>query len=328
MEEPIHSAQIVLMDDFSELELSHGGVPLDQCPVNTYLGRLSKGSQRAMIGAIRKLAEIIKPGMDPYHIAWHKLRYQHTARVAAILKDMYAPKTANRHIAALRGVLDEACKLGLMTEEEYHKANRMQCVKEDPNAEPAGRALEKREVTKLVQVCEEDTQEGARDRCMLGLLFGGGLRRFEVAGAMFEKLSPNCDAITVIGKGNKTRTVPLPLDAAELVRRWILVRGKAKGTILYGFTPQGRLIYGRSISPAAIYNRLQILAQKAGLEPISPHDARRTRITQMFAEHQSLPHIQKIAGHAQSNTTTRYDRSQDAEIKASAQRVSMFDGEE
>src|SRR5690606_20741136 len=71
---------------------------------------------------LRVITAIIAPDAQPETVPWHALRYQHCQAIRSKLAEAHTPATANRHLAALRGVLKEAWRLGLMTAEDYHRA--------------------------------------------------------------------------------------------------------------------------------------------------------------------------------------------------------------
>src|SRR5216683_6923516 len=121
------SAAIRLADDYSgtdddpprhELAVLDK-VALDRHPVAVYLARLAPSSRRTMHAALNAIAGLLSDDRcDAWSLAWEKLRYRHTTAVRALLADgRYAPSTANRHLAALRGVLKECWRLGYVSAE-------------------------------------------------------------------------------------------------------------------------------------------------------------------------------------------------------------------
>jgi site-specific recombinase XerC len=106
---------------------------------------------------------------------WSALRYQHTAAVRSVLADLYAPATANKMLAALRGVLREAWRLGLVSAEEYHRAADLPSVR--GTTAPRGRALAEDELAQLFARCVLDkSPAGVRDAAILAVLYASAQR--------------------------------------------------------------------------------------------------------------------------------------------------------
>ncbi|HET6312881.1 MAG TPA: hypothetical protein VFH60_03520 [Chloroflexia bacterium] len=97
--------------------------PAHRHPARAYLARLAVGSRPAMRGALAVAAELLTGGRCTWEtMPWHLLEAQHTKALRAELAHRYAPTTANKMLAAVRGVLREAWELGLVPGEQYHRA--------------------------------------------------------------------------------------------------------------------------------------------------------------------------------------------------------------
>ena len=92
-------------------------------PVATYLGRLGPGSRRGQMGALNTIARLLTRGSaDAQSIDWASVKYPQTAAIRVALSGRYAPNTTKRMLAALRGVLKECWRLGLIVHDEYARA--------------------------------------------------------------------------------------------------------------------------------------------------------------------------------------------------------------
>jgi site-specific recombinase XerD len=342
-EEPPADVTIVGADDDGEAaDVDEPGVELasvepfpalarslaaDRNPVNTYVMHLAPGSRPAMRGALRRIAAFVAPGVPVDAVPWHLMRYQHTAAIRAYLSAKYAPPTVNQHLSALRGVLHEAELLGLMTTGERVNACAVKNAKIDPNAPLAGRALSDAEVCTLIDACDVASPKGSRDAAMLALLFGGALRRSEVASALMAGVSPDASLITVKGKGGKWRNVPLPPDAALVVRGWLIHRGREKGPLIGAVTRSGEIRrVGEKIAritSSGVYKRLKFIAEKVGVLKVSTHDGRRTRITKLLREGKAIVLVQLLAGHSSVTTTAKYYRGDEKAMIDASDSVSM-----
>jgi site-specific recombinase XerD len=146
----------------------------DRQPVWVYLARLAPGSIRTMASALSSIASMAS---DDAHtlvsFRWSDLRYQHTAAIRSALAARYKPATANKMLAALRGVLKECRKLGWMSAEDFQKAIDVPIIKATTLLR--GRALTRSEITALQSACSRDsTPAGVRDAAIIGILYGLG----------------------------------------------------------------------------------------------------------------------------------------------------------
>lgn len=289
--------------------------PLDQNPAAVYLATLGIGGRRTMRQALDVIAEMITGSPECLFINWAALRYQHTAAVRAVLASRYQPATANKMLSALRGVLRQAWKLGQMSAEDYQRARDVENV--TGTTLPAGRELVSGELYALLTACGQDeTAAGVRDAAMIAVLYAGGLRREEIAHLILQNYEPVSGKLTLRGKRNRERTVYLTGGAAEALNDWLLRRGYGEGPLFYRVNKGGRIVF-QPLSSQAVYNMLKKRAGEANVEDFSPHDLRRTFVSDLLDAGADIAIVAKMAGHASVNTTARYDRRpEDAKKKA------------
>lgn len=287
---------------------------VDEHPAAVYLAGLSTGSRRTMRGALDTIAQIIT-GDDQatlLNVPWHRLRFQHTQAVRSVLTERYTHSTANRMLSALRGVLKAAWKLGLMPAEDYHKAASVERVRGE--TVPAGRALTGGELAGLLDTCELEPL-GIRDAAILSLLYGCGLRRAELVGLQYGEYNKEESELVIRGKGNKQRAVPVG-NAVPALADWLTIRGEEAGPLFWGL---GNRNHRGRLTDQAIYNMLRKRAKAAGVTHLSPHDFRRTFVGDLLDAGADIVTVQKMAGHANPATTSRYDRrGQRAQHKAAS----------
>ena len=134
-------------------------IALDRHPVAVYLARLAPSSRRTMRAALDAIGSLLSDDRcDAWSLDWPQLRYRHTTAVRALLADgRYAPSTANRHLAALRGVLKECWRLGYVSAEDFQRASDLEPVR--GSRLPRGRALQPGEVRALFAACEDDDRK-------------------------------------------------------------------------------------------------------------------------------------------------------------------------
>lgn len=289
------------------LSLTPQSSPLFQNPAAVYLSQLAPGSRRTMKQALNAIASLVTGGtQDALTFEWHQLRYQHTAAIRSALMEKYAPATANKMLAAMKRTLKEARRLQLMTAEDYDRAVDIPAIKDQKLLK--GRALSAAEISALLNSCTSDpTPTGFRDAAMLCCL-RVGLRRSEVVGLDLADFEPMSGALVVLGgKGRKDRIVYLPPKANTYLIRWVELRGDPPGALLLPINKADRIVYKR-LTDQAVLTIMRSRAQKAGITHFTPHDFRRTFISDLLDRGVDISTVQQLAGHADPSTTVRYDR--------------------
>jgi len=285
-------------------------------PAAVYLASLTKGSRRTMASALGQLAQLLGYA-DALNCPWAALRYSHTTAIRAQLQDTYAPATANRMLAALRRVLQEAWRLELMTAEEYRRASDLKVIKAQKL--PAGRALGSDEVARLLDACAADsTPAGVRDAALIAILVGTGLRRSEAVALDVSDYEVSSGALKVrSGKGRKDRLLYITGGVITALADYLTVRGSSSGALFVRAARGGHLGSTR-MTDQAVRVILDKRQHEAGLADFSPHDLRRTNITSLLDAGADLATVQKLAGHADPATTARYDRRGEATKREAA----------
>ena len=317
--------QIVTSDAADALALP-GPQPLAQNPAAVYVAGLSPGSRRTMRGALDTVAELLSGGRcDARSLDWSRLRFQHVAAVRSRLLSRYAASTVNKHLSAIRGTLKAAYRLGQITGDEYRKAAEVESVSVE--TEPAGRMLSAEEIAALLAASADDPSlAGARDAAMIALWAVTGLRRAEMVALDSEDYNPENGAVHVRrGKGRKDRTVYIDNEAKKAMDDWRALRGPSAGALFVPVHQSGKMRVERMTAQAA-YAILKKRARQAGVENVSPHDLRRTAISNLI-DATDLSTAQKVAGHADPKTTARYDRRGERAKQDAAARMSLdYDG--
>lgn len=287
----------------------------DRHPVAVYLSGLSKSSRRPMLHALDVIADLIHQGADAWSVNWPALRFQHTAAIRSELAERrnpatgkpYAPSTVNRQLSALRGVLKAAWRLGLMTAEEYTRAADVKNVTNQRL--PAGRAVTSGELAALIDAAANDpTPAGPRDAAMIGVMYSAGLRRAELVALDVDDYDESTYTVTVRGgKGDKDRLTYIEAGTGNALSDWLDSRGFDDGPLFLPVVRSGRIQW-RRLSSNAVYKMLQKRAEQAGVDPVTPHDLRRSFVSDLLDAGVDLPTVQRLAGHADPSTTSRYDR--------------------
>lgn len=274
---------------------------------NAYLASLAAGPSRSTTESALRVVARDFFGCEPDEMPWTALRAEDVGWLRAQLAERRAPATANKLLAAVRGVLLAAWRSNAIDTDTYHRTiDAAKSVK--GSRLPAGRALTPDEVQRLFAACNDGTHSGLRDAAALALMLGCGLRRSEtVAIDMADLDLPNAET-EVLGKGNKERTAYPPSGTLHAVTAWVAARGDVDGPMLCPVLVSGRIIAGRGISTTAIAQRLEKRCFSAGVARCTPHDLRRTFVSGSLDAGLDLAVVQRLAGHASPATTAIYDR--------------------
>src|SRR5438105_1087535 len=228
--------------------------------------------------------------------------------------------TKNLSLIALRGLL----RFGVLLELPVPGPEKVELAKAvDPN--PDARHLEKNRLDRLIDSFDTATGGGIRGRALVELLCATGCRISEVIGLDRRQLELDRsaktptdgirvgDEVTVFGKGSRFRRVFLTPRAREWVQRYLQLRRDTDPAL---FVTDRKKPDGYRMSIWTAQRTIAEAAKRAGLmENVSPHWLRHAAIT-LWATEMGLPAAQRLAGHKNATTTSRYLGGSDAELKA------------
>jgi site-specific recombinase XerD len=228
--------------------------------------------------------------------------------------------TKNLSLIALRGLL----KFGVLLELPVPGPEKVELAKaSDPN--PDARHLEKNRLDRLVDSFDTATDAGVRGRALVELLCATGCRISEVIGLDRRQLELDraartpkdgirvVDEVTVFGKGSRFRKVFLTPRAREWLQKYLQLRRDTDPAL---FITDRKKPDGYRMSVWTAQRTIAEAAKRAGLmENVSPHWLRHAAIT-LWATEMGLPAAQRLAGHKNATTTSRYLGGSDAELKA------------
>lgn len=294
----------------------------DQNPAKIYIASLpSPESRRTMRTALETLAAILTSGaVNADSLPWHLLRVGHTQALRAALLERYAPRQVNKCLSALRGVLAAAEALELMDANDFRRATNLKGAK--VSGELQGRALSPGELRALFVACADGTALGARDAALLAILYlGGAARRSEAVALDTGDYDPLTGKITHRhGKGNKHRFDYLAGGAKSAVEAWLELRPDFDGPLLLPVAKGGAIEF-RRLSDRAVYKALQTRGAKAGVAAFTPHDIRRTAISDYLDAGVDIATVARKAGHSSVDQTARYDRRDERAVAAGSERL-------
>jgi integrase/recombinase XerC len=161
------------------------------------------------------------------------------------------------------------------------------------------------QTVKLVDI-KDDSFLGIRDHAILELFYSSGLRLSELVNLNQNDINYDDGTISVIGKGDKERVVPLGSFASKAIKKWIGLRKK-----IGGVTYENKIMFlsqnAKKLTPRAIQYRLKFWAIKQGIpENIHPHLLRHSFASHLLQSSQDLKAVQELLGHENISTTQIY----------------------
>ena len=167
-------------------------------------------------------------------------------------------------------------------------------------------SVSREEAARLLEAPSPDTPEGLRDRALLEVLYGCGLRESEAARLPLLAVRFGEGTLRIRGKGNKERVVPLGSRAEEALRAW-LERGRPAFRPAVGEPHVFLGAKGRPMGRESVWRAVKKHAAAAGLPPtVSPHWLRHSFATHMLSGGAPIRVIQELLGHADIGTTQAY----------------------
>lgn len=297
-------------------------------PLTLYLTRLAPSSQLTMRYVLQDAADRL--GFEDANledIDWHLLQPEQVmALVAALREDGYAPNTSSLYVNAVRGVMNEAWRLSLISQDHLLK---MRSVKAMPGTRLGrGRHLCRSLIRELMDACAADSRpQGLRDAAVIGILYGSGMRKSESVNLDLAQVNFEERSLRVTAKGNKELIKYAPAWAFEKLQAWLAFRreqlkpGEEDDCFLFNRIRRGSHITRERITKHAIYYIARQRGAQVGVN-IMPHDFRRSFITRVIEEH-DLSIAQKLAHHTNIQTTAAYDMRDDNERRRAVDRFDL-----
>jgi integrase len=209
-------------------------------------------------------------------------------------------------LAAVRRLAYEASDTGLLSPELAAGIRRVKGAKR--LGVRIGNWLTVDQSRTLLGKSPSENLRGKRNRAILALLIGCGLRRAELVGLGtedFQIREKHWVIADLVGKGKHIRTVPVPVWVKGAVDEWTRAAGINDGAIFRRVSRLGR-IWGDRITAKAIWHVVKAAAKRAGIKTLAPHDRRRTCARLCHLAGGELEQIQFLLGHASVETTERY----------------------
>ena len=217
-----------------------------------------------------------------------------------------APGTINVRLAAVRRLAYEAADTGLLSPELAAGIRRVKGSKK--LGMRLGNWLTVDEARTLWQLPDAFMLKGKRDRAILAVLLGCGLRRGELIDLTFDHLQRREDhwaIVDLIGKAGHVRTVPMPDWVKRAIDDWLNAADIRQGKLFRCVCRRGT-VWGAEVAEKVVWHVVKEYATKLGVSKLAPHDLRRSCARLCHSAGGELEQIQFLLGHVSVQTTEKY----------------------
>ena len=220
-----------------------------------------------------------------------------SAWVGSLYSQNNNPKSIQRHLSSAKGFFRFLKKNNLI------ESSPFELISAPKSSSILPEVLSPEDVEQLLNFKPTNMIE-IRDMAIIELMYSSGLRVSETANINISDFEENKTFLRVLGKGSKTRLVPMGRFAITAINNWLMEREKIlNNTDALFLNSKGTRLTVRSIQL-----RLKKMAVKQGLPPIHPHMLRHSFVTHMLESSGDLRTIQELLGHSSLSTTQIYTK--------------------
>ena len=220
---------------------------------------------------------------------------------SAWIGDLYSqnnnPRSIQRHLSSAKGFFRFLKKNGLISTSPFDLVTAPKSANNLPEV------LTPEDVEQLLNFKPNGLLE-IRDMAIVEVMYSSGLRVSETVNINISDFEEEMDFLRVLGKGSKTRLVPMGRFAVSAVKNWLTERKKIDNNSDALFLSSR----GTRLSVRSVQLRLKKMATKQGLPPIHPHMLRHSFATHMLESSGDLRTIQELLGHSSLSTTQIYTK--------------------
>ena len=220
-----------------------------------------------------------------------------SAWIADLFQNNVSARSIQRHISSAKGFFNYLKKNSLVSDSPFELINSPKSPSHLPNI------LSPEEVSQLLNFKPKNSQE-KRDLAIIELIYSSGLRVSEAVNSNLSDFEDDKNFLRVLGKGSKTRLVPVGRYAKSAINDWIIEREKL-------LTRDDALfvnLRGSRITTRSVQERIKNIALMQGLPPVNPHMLRHSFATHLLESSGDLRSIQELLGHSSLSTTQIYTR--------------------
>ena len=260
----------------------------------------SENTIEAYVSDLQKLQDFAEQNL--MNITPITISYEHLQEfLYQVSKNNYSERTQARWISSIKGFFS------FLLEDELREDNPSALLETPKLGLYLPDTLSLEEIEKLISATDENTDLAKRNRCMIEVLYGCGLRVSELTELQISNINFKENYLKIQGKGDKVRFVPLADYTADFIKNYINnIRSKQK------INPKHSDILflnsrGAQISRQMVFLIIKDIVRKAGIQKnISPHTFRNSFATHLLQNGADLRFIQEMLGHSSITTTEIY----------------------
>lgn len=216
------------------------------------------------------------------------------AYLARLHQRRLSKATIARKLAAVRSCFRFLARRGALEQNPARRVRSLRQGRRLPTFLPLDETLG------ALDLGTEGSAAGARDRALIEVLYGGGLRVAEGCGLDLDDLDEGRRTVRVLGKGDKERVVPIGETAVEALDAYFAMRGRHRGPLFLNSR-------GGRLTTRSAHRIVRAWARRAGVgQRVTPHTLRHSFATHMLGAGADLRLIQELLGHSRLSTTQRY----------------------
>ena len=227
------------------------------------------------------------------------------AHVTALRDSGVSASSINQRLTAIRKLAQELADNGVIDHSMAQAIGRVEGVRKE--GKRLGNWLTQAQAQQMLTLPDVSTVKGLRDRAILAVLLGCGLRREECADLTVEHIQQREGrwvVVDLVGKRSKTRSVPMPSWAKYAIDAYLLAAAIVDGP-LFRSVRRGGHIQADGMTAQAVFDVVKLYAQQIGVD-VRPHDLRRTFAKLAHKGNSPIEQIQLSLGHSSVQTTERY----------------------
>ncbi len=269
----------------------------------------SENTLDAYIRDIKKLKEYAEEDLE--NVGPDTIAYEHLQEyIFNLSKQKFSERSQARWISSIKAFFR------YLLEDEFREDNPATLLEGPKLGLYLPDTLSLPDINKIISAIELNSDLGRRNQCIIEVLYGCGLRVSELIDLKISNINFREKYIKVVGKGNKTRFVPLADYTAKLLQTYI---SEIRSTVKAGKRHEDTLFLnsrGTSMSRVIVFVIIKELTDKAGVsKKISPHTFRHSFATHLLQNGADLRYIQEMLGHSSITTTEIYTHLKTEELR-------------